>query len=398
MIQRRLFTLISIVLIIVGLCLPAFAQEEQPAAQKAEPSEPQKRVLVITVEGIINPVSSEFITKAVERANDKNYEALVIELDTPGGLMDSMRDIIKSMISSEVPVVVYVAPSGARAASAGVFITMAAHIAAMAPQTNIGAAHPVSGGGGEMSETMTEKVTNDAVAYIRSLAEEHGRNADWAEDAVRKSISAPEQEALKKHVIDLVSDNLDDLLTAIDGRTVKTVLGTRTLHTKGAAVDREEMGLRHRILDLISNPNVAYILMILGFYGLFFEMTNPGSIFPGVIGGICLILAFYAFQSLPVNYAGLLLILLAIILFILEIKVTSYGALTIGGIISMTLGSIMLFESGGPFMRLSLNVIVTTVGVTVAFFFVVVRLAVKAQMRKPARRGWWARKAPHGAT
>ncbi|NIQ95187.1 MAG: nodulation protein NfeD, partial [Desulfuromonadales bacterium] len=254
---------------------------------------------------------------------------MVIELDTPGGLMDSMREIIKAMIGSDVPVVVYVSPGGARAASAGAFITIAAHVAAMAPQTNIGAAHPVAGGGQEMDETMTEKVTNDAVAYIRSLAEKRGRNADWAEDAVRKSISSTEQEALEQNVIDLVSPNLETLLQDIDGRTVETSIGEQTLQTAGASVERREMGLRHRILDVISNPNVAYILMMLGMLGLFFELSNPGSIFPGVIGG-CIILAFYAFQTLPVNYAGLLLILLGIILFILEINVTSFGMLAVG--------------------------------------------------------------------
>jgi membrane-bound serine protease (ClpP class) len=375
MIKRNIFSLFCLVLFVSGLVLPALITHG---------TEPQGRnVLVVTVNGVINPVSSEFIRKSIDMANDEGYEALVIELDTPGGLMDSMRDIIKSMIGSDVPVVVYVAPGGARAASAGAFITIAAHVAAMAPQTNIGAAHPV-GVGQDMDDTMAEKVTNDAVAYIRSLAEKRGRNADWAEDAVRKSISSTEQEALELGVIDVVSPNLSSLLEVIDGKKVETVIGERTLNTKGAEVKREEMSLRHKILDLISNPNIAYILMILGFYGLFFEMTNPGALFPGIMGGICLILAFYAFQTLPVNYAGLLLILLGIVLFILETQITSFGALTIGGIISMTLGSIMLFESGAPFMKLSINVIITTVGVTAAFFLVVIRLAIKAHKRKPS--------------
>ncbi|HHN66301.1 MAG TPA: nodulation protein NfeD, partial [Nitrospirae bacterium] len=266
----------------------------------------QKEVMVIQVQDVINPVTSEFIEKSIKKANDRAMEALVIMLDTPGGLDTSMRSIIKAINSSDIPVVVYVAPPGARAASAGVFITLAAHVAAMAPGTNIGAAHPV-GIGGKMDKTMVEKVTNDAVAYIRSIAERRGRNADWAEQAVRKSVSITASEALKLGVIDMVSNNLTDLLKAIDGRKVDTLSGKKTLHTKDAALIREEMGIRLKILAMISNPNVAYILMLLGFYGLFFELTNPGAIFPGVVGGICLILAFYAFQTLPVNYAGLLL-------------------------------------------------------------------------------------------
>jgi membrane-bound serine protease (ClpP class) len=344
--------------------------------------EPKRDVMVITLNGVINPVASEYIGKSIKIANEKKVEALVIELDTPGGLDTSMRKIVKDIISSEVPVVVYVSPSGSRAASAGVFITLSAHIAAMAPGTNIGAAHPV-GLGEKMDKVMAEKATNDAAAYIRSLAERNGRNAKWAEDAVRKSISATEEEALKKGVIDLVSKDLNSLLSDIDGKKVKTVMGEKILKTANANVIREEMGFRQKILNLISDPNVAYILMLLGFYGLFFELTNPGSIFPGVMGGICLILAFYAFQTLPVNYAGLLLIILAIILFVLEIKIVSHGVLTIGGIISMVIGSIMLFESPAPFMKLSLYVILPAVVITTLFFTLIIGLAVKAHRRKP---------------
>lgn len=338
--------------------------------------------MVITVDGVINPVASEFITKSIRNAAKRNVEALVIELDTPGGLDTSMRSIVKEIVGSDVSVVVFVSPSGARAASAGVFITLAAHVAAMAPGTNIGAAHPV-GIGEKMDKTMAEKVTNDAAAYIKSLAESRGRNAAWAEDAVRKSISATESEALKENVIDLVTKNINTLLSDIDGRKVRTAFGERILKTKGAAVVREEAGLRHKILNFISDPNVAYILMLLGFYGLFFELTNPGAIFPGVLGGICLILAFYAFQTLPVNYAGLLLIILAIILFILEVKIVSHGVLSIGGVISMIIGSLMLFESPSPFLRLSLYLIVPAALVTALFFTLTISLAVKAYRRKP---------------
>lgn len=355
----------------------AYSSDESPGEEQA------RRVMVITVEGVINPVSSEFIRNSIDRANKEAMEALVIELDTPGGLMDSMRDIIKAMLGSNVPVVVFVAPSGARAASAGAFITIAAHVAAMAPQTNIGAAHPV-GVGQDMDETMSDKVTNDAVAYIKSLAEQRGRNVRWAEDAVRKSISSTEKEALDAGVIDLITRDVNSLLKDIDGREVQVAGRKKVLHTAGAAVERREMGLRHRILDLISNPNIAYILMLLGFYGLFFELTNPGAVLPGVVGGISLILAFYAFQTLPVNYAGLLLILLAVIMFILEVKVSSYGVLTIGGIIAMAIGSIMLFESGGPFFKLSLYVVIISVLATAMFFTVVVGLVIKAYRSKPA--------------
>jgi len=344
--------------------------------------EKKKEVMVITVNGVINPVSSEFIGKSIRKANEKKVEALVIELDTPGGLDTSMRNIVKEIIGSGVPVIVYVSPSGSRAASAGVFITLAAHIAAMAPGTNIGAAHPV-GIGEKMDKTMAEKATNDAAAYIRSLAERRGKNAKWAEDAVRKSISATEVEAIKENITDLITKDLNSLLSDINGRKVQTVFGEKVLSTANAVVVREETGIRHTILNLISDPNIAYILMLLGFYGLFFELTNPGALFPGVIGGICIILAFYAFQTLPVNYAGLLLIILAIILFILEVKIISHGVLTIGGIIAMIIGSLMLFESPAPFMKLSLAIILPAVITTTLFFTAMFSLALKAYKRKP---------------
>jgi len=343
---------------------------------------PKKTVMAITVDGVINPVSAEFIGKSILKANEKRYEALVIELDTPGGLDTSMRNIVKDIIGSEVPVVVFVSPSGSRAASAGVFLALAAHISAMAPGTNIGAAHPV-GVGEKMDKTMAEKATNDAAAYIKSLAESRGKNAKWAEDAVRKSISATESEALSENVIDLVTKDINTLLSDIDGRRIQTVYGERILSTQNSVVVREEMGVRSKVLNLISDPNIAYILMLLGFYGLFFELTNPGALFPGVLGGICLILAFFAFQTLPVNYAGMLLIILAVILFILEVKIVSHGVLTIGGVISMTIGSLMLFESPAPFMKLSLSLVLPAVIVTAVFFTLTLSLAFKAYKRKP---------------
>lgn len=363
--------LLFVFLLITALLIPSASSDDQT-----------RSVLVITVDGVINPVSAEFIGKGIRKANEMRAEALVIELDTPGGLDTSMRSIVKDVIGSEVPVIVYVSPSGARAASAGVFVTLAAHVAAMAPGTNIGAAHPV-GIGEKMDKTISDKATNDAAAYVKSLADRSGRNARWAEDAVRKSVSATETEALKEKIIDIVSPDLNALLREVDGRQVTLLTGERTLRTAGAAIVRHEAGLRHKILNFISDPNVAYMLMLLGFYGLFFELTNPGSIFPGVLGGIFLILAFYAFQTLPVNYAGLLLIILAIILFILEIKIISHGVLTIGGIVAMTIGSVMLFDSPGPFMKLSLLIVFPAVFVTALFFTIILGLAYRAYKRKP---------------
>lgn len=339
-------------------------------------------VIVIKSAGTVNPAMSGFISMHIDEAAKEKAELLVIELDTPGGLDTSMRSIIQKMIASEVPVAVYVSPSGARAASAGVFITIAAHIAAMSPGTNIGAAHPVTMGG-KMDDTMAAKAENDSAAYIKSLAEKRGRNAEWAEKAVRKSVSITEKEALEMKIIDLIAPDIKTLLEKIDGKVVETSLGKRTLKTAGAVIKYKEMHLRYKILDFLSDPNVAYMLMMLGFYGIFFELTNPGAIFPGVIGAISLIIAFYSFQTLPVNYAGILLIVVGIVLFILEIKITSFGLLTIGGLLSMFIGSMMLFESPLPFFKVSMKVILPSVILTAVFFSLTVWLALKAYKRKP---------------
>ena len=339
-------------------------------------------IIVAKVEGVVNPVMAEFISNVISDASSNKDELVILQLDTPGGLDTSMREIIKKINLSDVPIVVYVSPSGARAASAGVFITLAAHIAAMAPGTNIGAAHPVAVGS-KMDKTMREKAVNDAAAYIRSIAEKRNRNAEWAEKAVRESVAITEREALKLGVIDLVAPDIKSLVESINGKKVSTYYGERVIKTEGLKITYREMGLRHKILDIISNPNVAYLLMLLGFYGIFFELTNPGAILPGVLGALSLILALYSFQTLPVNYAGLLLIILALILFILEIKVTSYGMLTIGGIISMTIGSLMLFDSPLPFFRVSLSVIIPSVAVTALMFVIVIGLVVKAHRKKP---------------
>ncbi len=378
--KRRVFCNVPLFLAAIFVVIVSHVQGIYAGDKEAGVS--ARRVLLISENGIINPVASEFIGGAVKQAADMKAEALIIRLDTPGGLDSSMREIIRDIAASPVPVIVYVAPSGSRAASAGVFITMAAHIAAMAPGTNIGAAHPVQIGG-NLDKVMSEKVTNDSAAFIRTLAAQRGRNARWAEDAVRKSVSITETEALKLRVIDLVAKDIATLLSALDGRKVITVTGEHVLNTARAIVVEREMSLRNKVLDLISNPNVAYILMLLGFYGLFFELTNPGAVFPGVMGGICLILGFYALQTLPVNYAGLMLIIMGIVLFVLEVKIMSHGVLTIGGIIALIFGSLMLFESPLPFFKLSLAVIVPVVLITALLFVFTVRLAYKSFRKRP---------------
>lgn len=340
-----------------------------------------RQVRVIKVQAAINPTIAEFVISSIKKAAVSGDEAIIIELDTPGGLDTSMRDIIKELLSPPLPVIVYVHPGGGRAASAGAVITIAANIAAMTHGTNIGAAHPVNMGG-EVSKEMNEKITNDAVAYIRGLAEKRGRNAEWAVKAVKESASIPAEEALKINVIDIIAGDLDDLLNQTDGRKVLIAEGEVTLNTKGAKIVREDMGFARMILNTISDPNVAYILMMLGLLGLYFELSNPGAIFPGVIGAICLILAFYAFQTIPVNYAGVLLILLSIVLFVAEALVVSYGILAIGGIVAMFLGSLMLFESPLPYLRASLLVIIPTVLATAGLFILAITFAVRAQFRK----------------
>jgi len=341
-------------------------------------------VTLITYDGAITPACSDFIKLGIESAIKNKSECLIIKLNTPGGLLKSTRVIVSDILESKVPVVVYVSPGGAQAASAGVFITMAAHIAAMSPGTNIGAAHPVSLQG-EQDSIMSEKATNDAAAFIRSISEKRNRNMKWAEDAVRKSLSLSETEALKQNVIDLISPNIEDLIQKINGKKIETVIGEKILNTGNAAVNEVEMTLSLKLLTILSDPNIAYILFMIGLYGLLFEIFNPGVIFPGVIGGICIILAFYSMHTLPINYAGLALIVFAIILFVLEIKVVSHGILSIGGVISLIIGSIMLVnvESGLEVVKISWEVIALFVVLTVLFFAFAITLGIKAQLRKP---------------
>jgi membrane-bound serine protease (ClpP class) len=337
----------------------------------------------ITIEGAINPVVTEFIIQSIEKAEDANAELLVIEMDTPGGLMASMHEIVKSILASEVPVAVYVAPSGSRAGSAGVFITMAAHIAAMAPSTNIGSAHPVNlGGGQDTSQVMAEKIINDAVASIRSVAEKRGRNADWAEKAIRESANITETEALKLNVIEYIVPLVDSLLSEVDGKEIDVVNGKKILNTKNAGIEEQEMTWRQRGLNVLSDPNIAYLLFLLGMAGIFFEIYNPGVVIPGVVGGISMILALYALHTLPVNYAGLLLIVLAVVMFLLEIKVQSYGVLSIGGVVSFVIGSIMLIDSPLPFLQISWQLILGAAVTTAAFFVFAVGMAIRAQKKQ----------------
>jgi membrane-bound serine protease (ClpP class) len=376
-----LFPLLLVITLSYVHPLSADTPKDKKASSPPTQASHSKKVYLITVDAAITPVVAEYINKSIDLASKANAEAVIIQLDTPGGLVDSMREIVKKMMSADVPVVVYVGPSGARAASAGVFITMAANIAAMAPTTHIGAAHPVTMEG-KMDKTMESKVVNDLAAMARSIAEKRGKNAKWAEEAVRKSVSITETEALKSKVIDYISPDIPTLLKDMNGRTVDLIVGKRTLRTEGAEIVEIKMGFRFKFLNTISNPNIAYILMILGFYGLYFELSNPGAVFPGVAGAICLILAFYALQTLPINYAGLMLILLGVGLFIAEAFITSHGVLGVGGTIAMAIGSVMLIESTSPYLRISWTVIAPVVALSALLFIITVSLAVRVHREK----------------
>ncbi len=337
-------------------------------------------VMTVVVADPIGPGVAEFLEDAMEKASEAGAACLIIQLDTPGGAVESMRRIVQAIYASQIPVVVYVYPSGARAASAGVMITMAADIAAMAPGTNIGAAHPVAGGGQELEKTMTDKVVNDLVAFTQGIAKRRDRNGEWAEKAIRESVSVTAAEALELNVIDLVARDMADLIARIDGREVR---GKGPLKVSGAEITEITPNLRIKILKVISDPNIAYILFMIGLAGLYFELSQPGAIFPGVIGAIALILAFFSFQTLPVNIAGILLILLAVIFFILEIKVTSFGMLSVAGVLSLTLGSLMLFKGAGPEFQVAWQLLIPTVLTISGFFIAVVTLVVRAHAHRP---------------
>jgi membrane-bound serine protease (ClpP class) len=337
---------------------------------------------VITVNAAITPPIAEYILDSINESAKQKADGLIILLDTPGGLDLAMRDITKGILNSNIPIIVFVFPAGSRAASAGVIITIAAHIAAMTPGTNIGAAHPVGIGIGSMDKIMMKKAENDAIAYAKGIAQKRGRNIEWVEKSVKESESITAEEALSLKVINFVASDIYQLLEQADGREVILSSGSIILNTKNAIINQKKMGWRQNILATLSNPNIAYILLLIGLAGLYFEFAHPGVILPGVIGGISLILSFFAMQTLPVNFAGVLLILLAIILFIAEIKVISHGILTIGGIISMTIGSILLFNSPEPALRVSWDVMITSLVVISLFFISIIFLVLKAQLRK----------------
>ena len=342
-----------------------------------------KEVYVTSYNGIISPISSRFISYVIDKAEKDNAYFLVIELDTPGGLDTSMRQIIKKILNAKIPIVTYVYPKGARAASAGVFIVLSSHIAAMAPGTNIGAAHPVSLMG-KPDKTMEKKIENDAVAYIKALAKERGRNEEWAEKAVRESVSISADEALSLKVIDYVAENLNDLFKKMNGRKVKMLDKEITLNTENVTIKYIKMNFIDLLLKYITNPNIAYILLFIGFYGIIGEFSHPGSVLPGVVGVIALILAFTAFQALPVNYGGIVLIIFGIFLFIVEIFTPTFGAFTLGGIISLLVGSLMLNKVNVPFLRISLQVILPMIFTTLIFFVFAVGKAIKIQFKKPS--------------
>jgi membrane-bound serine protease (ClpP class) len=391
--HRSFFIRFAVSLLLMSGAVPASGQDEM-----AQPHAVRSAAVILHVKGAIGPATSDYLRRGFHAARDRGAALIIIEMDTPGGLDTAMRDIIQDIIASTIPVVTYVAPSGARAASAGTYIMYASHVAAMAPGTNIGAATPVQLGGmpgspdqgnaggdgkkdqgGGEQETMERKMTNDAVAYIRSLAQMRGRNADWAEQAVRKAASLPAREALDKGVIDLMAADMEDLLHKLDGRKVVVAGQERVLHTANLSLERIEPDWRTDILAMLTDPNVAYILMLVGIYGLIYEFINPGLIIPGVAGLICLLLALFAFQILPINYAGLALILLGIAFMVGEAFVPSFGALGIGGVLAFVVGSIMLMDTGAPGFGISWYVIGSFTLVSAAFFILVISLLVKSR-------------------
>jgi membrane-bound serine protease (ClpP class) len=365
-------------------CLAWVATGHGADAPATQPSSTAKTVDLIVVDAMINPAIADFIHDSLAAAERDGAQALIIELDTPGGLLDSTKSIVKDLLGSPVPVIVYVAPSGAGAASAGVFVTMAANIAAMAPGTNIGAAHPVSGQGTDIGGDMREKVENFTVSLSKTIAQERGRNVEWAEKAVRESVSVTEQEALKLHVIDIVAANLDDLLKQASQREATVQGSKRTLDLVGATIVRREMRLKQKFLNILANPNVAYLLMMAGLLGLYVEFTHPGVFFPGIAGGICLLLGMAALQVLPINYSGLALIGLGLALLVSELFVPSFGILGVGGIVAFVLGSLLLFDTPDSTLAVDPNIVYAAAATFGGFTLLVSYLVVRSQRRKPS--------------
>ena len=371
---------LALVLFLALFLAPAAGAAESPAAGSGA-------VWVIELADSVNPGTAEFLRQGLELAAEADAACVILKLDTPGGLVDSMRDMVRRMLASPVPVVVYVAPAGARAASAGAFLVLAGGVAAMAPATNVGAAHPVGAGGKDIEGEMAKKALNDLTALIVSLAKRRGRDGDLARRMVTESLSLDAIEAQKKGLVDLISRDLGHLLTQLHGREVPVAGGVRKLTTAGRTLHFHTPGVRERLLSLLANPSLAYILMMIGMMGLYFELSHPGGIFPGVVGGISLILALFAMSTLPVSYTGLALIGLSLVLFIAEIKIVSHGLLSLGGAASLVLGSVMLFDNPGQFTRLSLGLILPTAGGVTAFFLGVTYLAMRAQLGRPTTGG-----------
>ncbi len=368
--SKRLCFLFSVVIIL----LQAGSAKFPAAGTAAAP-----HVNVLTMEGVVNPVSAQYIIRGIEQSENDGALCVILQLDTPGGLDGSMRKIIQKMLSSRVPVIVYVWPRGARAASAGAFIGIASDVLVMSPGTALGAAHPV-GMGSEVKGVLNEKVTNDAAAYIKSLAKMKNRNAVWAEEAVRKSQSLNEREAVNEKIADFVAGDVNELLAKIHGRKIKMTSNTVTLNTRGADVRHVDMFFYERLLHAITDPNVAYVLMMFAIWGIIYELATPGAVLPGVVGGICLLLALYGLGSLPVNFAGVLFILFSFLLFIAEIKVPAHGVLGIGGTISLILGSLLLFGQKSPYIavRVSAHAIAGVALFSVVFFFAGVTVGIRA--------------------
>jgi len=373
MFKVKMVRIISFFLLFLSFSLCAYGEN---ATEKS-------LIEVLRIEGAISPVAADRLEKALKTAVQENALCLIVQLDTPGGLDTSMRQMVKTIMNSKIPVVVYVSPKGARAASAGVFITLASHIAVMAPGTNIGAAHPVTlGPTSGMSKEMKEKVTNDAVAYIKSIAQKRERNVEWAEKAVRESVSITDEEALKLGIIDFVAEDMPSLLKKLNGRKVKVGKNALVFNTDGAVLHFTEISFREKILQTLADPNIAYILLMVGIWGIILEFFHPGALLPGIAGGICLLLSLFSLQILPFNSVGIILIILSVILFVLETQIPSYGALTIGGIISLALGSLMLIEPSAIYISISLKSIFVVVGITSLIFIFIISYGIKAQFKK----------------
>lgn len=371
---RRLLCGVSLALGLSGLVAGAAAQDAG-------------LVILAEVKGIINPVQAGFVARVIEHAEQRGASAVVLQMDTPGGLDSSMRQMIQRILSSRVPVIVYVSPPGSRAGSAGVYIAYSAHVAAMAPNTNIGSATPVAmgeGGEAKLSDEMRAKVTNDAAAYARSLAERRGRNAEWAERAVREGANVPVSQAVQENIVDFMATDVSQLLQQANGRTVETVQGLVVVRTAGATVESLEMSAFEKFLHVISDPTIAYILLSLGSLGLMLELYNPGQVLPGVVGGLCLLLALYALGTLPVNYAGLLLLGFGMLLFIADVVSPTHGILTTGGAIAFILGSFLLFNTpeGAPFLHVSVSAILTMAALLVGFSVFVLGALARSRRRK----------------